>query len=169
MNDLSEDFLSKVDKSKTKDIERNTGYMSQKQVDKVYDNLQTKQFPGKDPDDIKVATFIACQLGVTNKNAASRVTGTYNNVTVSGMALGTACREAGGTIRQFARAEANKIAAVCLKLELEGDLHRQMQRQIPDATLEELVYCANFQTFNPNTPSRTAEWLKENFQERFSS
>ena len=147
MTNLSDEFFNKIDKSQTKDIEKNTGYMSKEKIEKVYDKLFKDQYKGKDPDNIRIATYIACQLGVTNKNATSRVTGTYGDVTVTGTVLSNACREAGGTIRQFARAEADNIAKTCLKLELQGDLFRQMQRDITDATLEESVYCANFQTF----------------------
>lgn len=73
----------------------------------------------------------------------------------------------GSTIRQLCRGLSEEIITIARELELEGDLAVQMKLTYPTLTLEETVWCSNFQSQNPECPELVRDWLIKNRQERF--
>ena len=63
---------------------------------------------------------------------------------------------------------ADEIAEVSLELEIEGDLANQMRYDYSDITLEEAVWCSNFQTTNTHGSDRVRNWLVDNYRKRFN-
>jgi hypothetical protein len=149
---------------------RNTGRMTQDQCDNIVQNLTlSKKF--KNDNDTMTAISGLCQIGGTNRAASAKVTFTYASITLSAEDLNNAIKKetSNGTIRQFARTMCNTIYDFAQRLNEPGDLSRQMRIEYPDMTMEEAIWCSNFQTQNPNCPQRVQKWLKDNFQNRFKN
>jgi len=72
-----------------------------------------------------------------------------------------------GTNRQLARTLCKEIFQIAEILEIEGDLANQMQLSYPNMSKDELVWCSNFQTKNPDCPELVRKWLVKNYRERF--
>ena len=110
------------------------------------------------------------QNGGTNKGAGSSAKFTFEDKTLTAQELTHYIKKVqeNGTIRQLARAMADDIAAVAIKLGIEGDLANQMRYDYPDLTHEEAVWCSNFQTTNINCPDRVRNWLVDNYRKRFN-
>jgi hypothetical protein len=111
-----------------------------------------------------------CQLGSTNRNAGRLITYTYKVKSISAGDLINICQSSkgGGTPRQFARAMGTIIAKIAINLNKPGDLSRQMKLNHPNLTLEEEVWCSNFQSSNPDCPNIGREWLPDDFRKRFA-
>lgn len=122
------------------------------------------------PDLESAMTLITglCQKGGSNKNAGNTIY-ERNGKSLSSSELHIIIEEIEkkGTIRQFARTMANDIANFAIIMEEEGDLAKQIKLQHPNLSNEELVWCSNFQTNNPNCPKRIKDWLVENYNKRF--
>ena len=71
------------------------------------------------------------------------------------------------TIRQFCRTMANEIAEFASVMSLEGDLTQKMRLDISDLSLEDAIWCSNFQTRNPNCPEKVKQWLVSNYKQHF--
>lgn len=110
------------------------------------------------------------QNGGTNKGAGNSARFTLGEYTLTAQELGNFIKKfnEGGTVRQLARTMSNEIADVSLEMEFEGDLANQMRYDYPDITLEEAVWCSNFQTTNTRCPERVRNWLVDNYRKRFN-
>lgn len=159
--------IEEVDVSRKRAQPRNTGQMDQNQCNQVINAIQRNK--GFDTP-TKAFTIITglCQVGGTNRNAGSRVSYVYDGKTLNGQEFATFCTQAGGTPRQFARTMASVISRVALKLEEPGDLSRQMRLDHPNLTLEDAVWCSNFQSQNPDCPEPVQIWLSKNYKRRFT-
>ena len=49
----------------------------------------------------------------------------------------------------------------------EGNLSRTIKLELKNLSKEDLVWASDFQTYNPNCPSRVKNWLVKNYKERF--
>jgi len=85
-----------------------------------------------------------CQVGGTNRNAGGRVTNFYDQFTLNGAEFASACDQV-------------------------RDLSRQMKLDHPNLSLKEAIWCSNFQSQNPNCPETVQNWLKENYNKRFTN
>lgn len=107
------------------------------------------------------------QVGGANANAISRVSYSIGNVTISGEEFATVCRRSKITTRQFSKCMANEIHEIAVELSEPGDLARQMRLEVPNLSMDDQIWCANFQTENPDCPDTVRNWLVHNFNSRF--
>ena len=49
----------------------------------------------------------------------------------------------------------------------EGNLARSMRLDLSRVTIEEAIWASDFQTYNPNCPTRVKNWLVKNYRARF--
>ena len=110
------------------------------------------------------------QNGGTNKNAGQTTQFSVGDFSLAAQDLQNILKaiDPKATSRQLARSLAPQIAEVALNLGLEGDLANQMKYDHPDLTLEEAVWCSNFQTTNQECPERVRNWLVNNYKNRFN-
>jgi len=111
-----------------------------------------------------------CQIGGTNRNAGPNVQFRYGDKVLNATDFQRICREVVGpkaTARQFARAMKSHIQKFAQILEVEGDLARQMRLDFPSLSLEDAIWCANYQSENPDCPDMVRNWLKEDLKRRF--
>jgi len=109
------------------------------------------------------------QKGGTNKGATD-ISMEFDDLKLTTSELNSTVKmvEKNATTRQLARTLCQEIFDVCEVLEMPGDLSNQMLLEYPELTIEEQIWCSNFQTKNPNCPDRVREWLVDNFRNRFS-
>lgn len=108
------------------------------------------------------------QNGGSNKSAGNIIF-ERNGLTLNSNELHSCIIEVekNGTIRQFARTMADDIVEFAKVMEEEGDLAKQIKLQYSDLKIDDLVWCSNFQTKNPNCPRKIRNWLVENYNKRF--
>jgi hypothetical protein len=110
------------------------------------------------------------QKGGTNKSAGSNTSFTCGDLSLNAQELQNIVSSVSkkGTNRQLARTLCNEIAQVALAANVEGDLANQMRYDHPDLSTTEAIWCSNFQTTNPDCPSKVREWLVNNYKSRFN-
>lgn len=154
-------------KSKTATT-RTTSVLSEANVEKIVQRIQEK----KSVSETVALTLITgiMQNGGTNKTAGQSVSYTVNDATLSAQELQSYVKtiDNKATNRQLARALADEIGMIATELELEGDLAAQMRYDYPELTLEEAVWCSNFQTTNQGCPEIVKDWLVNNYKQRFN-
>jgi hypothetical protein len=108
------------------------------------------------------------QNGGSNKSAGNTIF-ERNGLTLSSNEFHSCIIEfeKNGTIRQFARTMADDVIEFARAMEEEGDLAKQIKLQYSDLNIEDLIWCSNFQTKNPNCPKKIKNWLVENYNKRF--
>lgn len=62
----------------------------------------------------------------------------------------------------------NEIQMFAALLEEPGNLARQALRDLPMLTLEEQIWCSNYQSENPACPEKVKKWLNSDFKRRFN-
>lgn len=143
------------------------GILSRVKCFKVIEKVKTK----KGLTDMETAMALITgllQRGGSNKNAGNTIY-ERDGKTLSSNELHGFIEEIAkkATIRQFARTMADDIAMFAQNMEEEGDLAKQIKLQHSDLSIDELVWCSNFQTKNPNCPKRIRNWLVDNYNKRF--
>lgn len=110
------------------------------------------------------------QKGGTNKSAGSNTSFSCGNYSLNAQELQNIVLSVNNkaTNRKLARTLCNEIAQIALAVNIEGDLANQMRYDHPDLTTTEAVWCSNFQTTNPNCPSKVRDWLVNNYKNRFN-
>lgn len=123
----------------------------------------------EDQTTLFILITILLQGGGSNKNAGNSVNANYESYLLTTKQLLEAIQQVKkrGTIRQYARGVADEIQTVAKVLEIEGDLAHQMRLDHPSMSLEDSIWCSNFQTRNPNCPENVRSWLNENYKNRF--
>lgn len=160
--------LDEVDPQKKNTSSRNIGGMTRQQTDQVIARVQQAK-KIQSPTVAMALISGLCQVGGTNRNAGSRVEYIYSGFKINGAEFSTICSQLGGTPRQFARAMADVIIKFAIKLQEPGDLSRQMKLDNPNLSVEDSYWCSNFQSKNPNCPEVVQNWLKENYNKRFTN
>lgn len=167
---FNENDFNQIDVSNKGPSNKSTGLMSEAEVQKVVEYCKEK---GKfeNVNQTMVALAGLCQIGATNKNAGKMISYTYMDKTIGAKDFWDACQQAkrNGTPRQFARTNSSLIAKIALQLQEPGDLSRQMTLDKADITMEEMVWCSNFQSANPDCPEEVRNWLRDNFHKRFEN
>ena len=168
--------MLKIDVEKLKTFEhkniKNIGKieskLSEKQCEHI-NNFLIDDLNIEDETDLAILITLLLQKGGSNKNAVNTVSVEYNKYTLHATKLLEAIKKfkTNGTIRQYARAMADIVATVALELKIEGDLANQIRLHKPEITIEEAVWCSNFQTRNPKCPESIRELLKDNLESRF--
>lgn len=153
---------SKENCQKTNKIDENT-------ADKIVEEIRTK-FKLESKEEALILITGLFQKGGSNKSAGNSVKFTYNNNTISAQELqNTVIKiKKNATNRQFAKAISNDIAKIALMLKMEGDLSNQIKYEYPNLSITEAVWCSNFQTTNPNCPTKIRNWLVKNYRNRFN-
>jgi replicative DNA helicase len=146
---------------------RITNVLSENICDEILEKLKEKY--GFEDAEVFVVITVILQRGGTNKSATNNAKITLNGKSLTAQDLQNTIKivKKNATNRQFARALANKIAQVALKLNIEGDLANQMRFEFPDLTQEEAVWCSSFQTTNSQCPEKVRDWLVKNYKYRF--
>lgn len=124
-------------------------------------------------DNIELAyIFVAglMQKGGSNQKAGNSIHFSFQGKSLSSQEFNKILNNVhkGATNRQFARSIGTDIVNVALAFELPGDLHSQMKLDEPNLTLQESVWCSNFQTQNPDCPDSVRHWLVDNYKDRFN-
>ena len=163
--------LNKIQQMAT-NIKKNyykTTFIDENVITKIVEETKEK-FKLSSKEEALILITGLLQKGGSNKNAANSVKFVYDNSTLSAKEFKSIIQKIkkNMTIRQFAKYFANDIAKVSLLLELEGDLSNQMKYEYPNLTMEEAVWCSNFQTTNPNCPPKIRNWLVKNYRNRFN-
>ena len=167
---------SKYDLNKIQQIATNikknhktSAKITEKIADKIIEEIKNKLKTESKEEALVLITGIL-QKGGSNKNAINIVKFEYNNKTLTAQELQQAIHkiQKNTTIRQFAKTIADDIAKIALLLEMEGDLSNQIKYEYPNLPLEEMVWCSNFQTTNPNCPAKIRNWLVKNYRNRFN-
>lgn len=165
---LDTSVLEEIKKNSYGDA-RVTSEITETTVDKILESIMEK----KNISETLTIALIAglTQNGGTNKGAGNSAKFTIKNQTLTAQELGNYIKKANGgegTVRQLARAMADEIVEISLIMGIEGDLANQMRYDYPDLTLEEAVWCSNFQTTNANCPDSVRDWLVDNYRKRFN-
>ncbi len=110
------------------------------------------------------------QKGGTNKSAGSNTSFSFGDYSLNAQELQNIVLSVNNkaTNRQLARTLCNEIAQIAQAVNIEGDLANQMKYDHPDLTSTEAAWCSNFQTTNPNCPSKVRDWLVNNYKNRFN-
>ena len=160
--------LNEIDASKKQVSPRNTGRMTPAQALQIIQVVRTEKRCSSDTEAMALISGL-CQIGGTNRNAGSKASYQYAGKTVNGSEFSTICTRFGGTPRQFARTMAKEIQRFATKLQEPGDLSRQMIMEHPNLSLEDQIWCSNFQATNPECPELVQNWLLENYNKRFEN
>lgn len=109
------------------------------------------------------------QRGGSNLKAGNAVVFNLGENSLSSQQLNRFIRQIvkNGTNRQLARTISNQIIEIAEIYELPGDLHAQMLIDYPNATMQEKIWCSNFQTQNSNCPDKIRQWLINDYRKRF--
>ena len=137
-------------------------------VEKIIEKIKEKKKVSETVAIVLIAGLM--QNGGTNKNAGQTTQFSVGDFSLAAQDLQNILKaiDPKATSRQLARSLAPQIAEVALNLGLEGDLANQMKYDHPDLTLEEAVWCSNFQTTNQECPERVRNWLVNNYKNRFN-
>lgn len=162
-----EAITNSISLKENKSDQKITNVLSESICDKILEKI--KENYGFEDAEVFVAITVVLQRGGTNKGAENIAKFTLNNKSLTAKDLQKTINvvKKNATNRQFARALANEIAQVALRLNIEGDLANQMRFDFPDLTQEEAAWCSNFQTTNPQCPKRVRDWLVNNYKQRF--
>jgi len=162
--------LNKVDKKIIKKKTQLESILSIEIIEKI--NLKLLEILKiEDQTTLLILITILLQGGGSNKNAGNSVNANYEGYTLTSKQLLEIIQQfkKKGTIRQYARGIANEIQKVASILEIEGDLAHQMRLDYPDLSIEDAVWCSNFQTRNSNCPENVRFWLNDNHKNRFKN
>nr|NP_066493.1 orf172 [Rhodomonas salina]AAG17764.1 orf172 [Rhodomonas salina] len=166
--EFSEKEITKL-REELKKSRRSPGKMNETDCSIVVNTLKKKKKIESEKTTMLLITMIA-QSGGTNKSAGANIEYRIGDDILSAAEIKTTIKEVNNkaTFRQFCRSMQQEIGQMATKLEIEGDLSLQMKSAIPDASMEEMCWCSNFQTNNPNCPPRVRDWLKTNQETRFN-
>jgi len=155
------------DKEKVISSSQAIGIMSEDRCMLVVEKIQnTMKLSTKEEAMLYIAGL--CQRGGTNKNIGGAVSFQIEDKSLTVGVFQRVCFETGkGTTRQFARGMAQEIYEAATILGEEGDLARQMRMDYPNMTIEETIWCSNFQGMNPNCPETVRKWLIADQKRRF--
>lgn len=167
---LNENDFNQIDISNKGPSNKSSGLMTDTEIKKVLDYC-TEKGGFENITDTMVAIAGLCQVGATNKNAGKMLSYSYKTKTIGAKDFWDACQQAkkNGTPRQFARTKGSLIAKIAIQLQEPGDLARQMTLDRADLTMEEMVWCSNYQSTNPDCPEKVRNWLRDNFHKRFEN
>ncbi len=160
--------LNKVDKETIKKKTQLESTLSPEIIEEI-NLLLLEKLKIEDQTTLFILITILLQGGGSNKNAGNTVNANYESHSLTTKQLLEAIQQVKkrGTIRQYARGVADEIQTVARVLEIEGDLAHQMKLDHPSLSLEDAVWCSNFQTRNPNCPENVRSWLNDNHKNRF--
>jgi len=138
-------------------------------IDKIIEEIRDKLKIESKEEALVLITGVL-QKGGSNKNALNSVKFEHNNKVLSAQELQQVVNkiQKNLTNRQFAKAIANDIAKISLLLEIEGDLSNQIKYEYPNLSIQEAVWCSNFQTTNSDCPAKIRNWLVKNYRNRFN-
>jgi hypothetical protein len=162
--------LNKVDKKIIKKKTQLESILSMEIIEEI--NLKLLEtLKIEDQTTLLILITILLQGGGSNKNAGNSVNAIYEGHTLTSKQLLEIIQQfkKKGTIRQYARGIADEIQTVASILEIEGDLAHQMKLDYPDLSIEDSVWCSNFQTRNSNCPENVRSWLNDNHKKRFKN
>lgn len=147
---------------------RTTGEAPRAQCMKVVEEMQKMKGLNSKEKAMAIISGI-CQRGGTNRSA-NTISTTFGiqGAFANSKEFGDVCKKYGMTPRQFARTMASDIYKFAEIMQEEGDLSRQMAADYPNLSMEERVWCSNFQTTNPDCPENVRAWLVNNFRNRFA-
>lgn len=142
------------------------------QVDEVINKVKTAyKYADSDINSIRANICALLQNGATSpkfdQNKSYDLLGDSKLVEVK--VLKKACTDVASnlTLRKLARGLREDIVVVAQKTDMPGNLSKRFLVDCPDATIDELVWVSDFQTFNNQAPDRVKSWLMSNFQNRF--
>jgi len=122
------------------------------------------------PGEVLITVAYLLQRGATSPKTPSSTKFSYGTTTVTVEQIRKACRIEKVTVRQFARGMKDRILRIMQALgdqAPEGNLAKTMRLDIPKMSKEEAVWASDFQTYNPDCPTRVKNWLVKNYRERF--
>lgn len=116
------------------------------------------------------AAALICLRGGTSSNAQNNLsvhTPSGKNVTLGELkaAVNSASRNA--SVRRFARGMADSINKVAIAYDQVGNLSKAIRREFPEISKNELYYCSDFNTENPNCPHDIRVILIQDSKNRF--
>lgn len=134
-----------------------------------------KEATGKDkvlptPPMVFMATALLCQKGATSPRTPGSMKVTIGRHTFTTDMLRKSCSAEKITTRQFARGQKTHIANWLLSQgdsAPDGNLARTMALELKNITKAEAVWASDFQTYNPECPTRVRNWLVKNYRARF--
>lgn len=122
------------------------------------------------PGQVLFVTAYLLQKGATSPKTPGATKYMVGNISVTVEMIRKACRQERVTVRQFARGIKDKIISIMNNLgeqAPEGNLARSMRLDLTSVTAEEAIWASDFQTYNPNCPTRVRNWLVKNYRSRF--
>lgn len=129
-----------------------------------------EEFELKDNDDAIIILSIFAQQGATSNNADGNMSinilgKQYKLARVRKAFKKAKCNKG---FRKYARAKANEIANVCIKLKIEGNLVAKIKRMFPDLEIsqEESYWLSDFQCYNPDVPERLRTLILKTFPKK---
>jgi len=161
------------DYSDIKDISqdkgRTTGQISEQLCKKIVAEVnRVKELGSENKAMVLIAGLM--QSGGSNRGAGNSISYSLFNVTLNASEFGRLCKDVGGgTPRQFCRTMGTEIARAASLIQEEGDLARQMKIDHPNLSLDEAIWCSNFQSLNPECPEYVRQWLVRDLKRRFNN
>lgn len=160
--------IKALPKKKIEQQQRRSGMLSKEICWEIIETTKKKKNIPDNETTLAIITGLV-QNGGSNKNAGLNTTYEINGINLNSNEFNNIINQIqkGTTIRQFCRTMADEIAMVALAIEENGDLTKQMILDHPELTLEDAIWCSNFQTKNPNCPKKVKDWLVLNYSKRF--
>lgn len=115
------------------------------------------------------AAAIICQKGGTAKRASGDIHAYVNEkrVTLNDLRSVIKNNNWNFTLRQFARANANNIFAICSHYSISGDLAKKIMRNHENLNLNDSFWLSNFQMDNPSCPLELRQLLIQHYEQTF--
>lgn len=139
----------------------------------ILEELRIKPGGGKRPaGETFVCTACLFQGGCTSPKQHDRNAHFAGTTSITVGEIRRACRKYKVTVRQFARGMKQQIIDFFISPQgmlhvRPGNLAKAMQLEFNDLSPEELIWCSDFQTYNPECPDRVRKWLVKNYRSRF--
>lgn len=154
-----------------------TGQASQSELDEIFQKFRQYKTPHLPDNPTTKSQFIAsivylAQCGTTSPNFnENRSCPHFGFAWLTAGIARNIMRSVNRslTFRKVARSYRKEAIAVAKRFELEGNLAKAYKLDNPTATMEQLIYVSDFNTFSddPTIPSEVRNWLLQNFKKRF--
>jgi hypothetical protein len=146
----------------------NSGNVNDITVKRIIEDLRNASKGNE--EEVMVLVAILLQKGATSKKQLAKTTEEINGVYITTGMLRNACSSHKITVRKLARALSKDIIEIMQSMKdhaYPGNLGKKYLTEKPEATLDELIWASDFQTFNPDCPEKIREWLMTDFNSRF--
>lgn len=170
---IREEIKSKpkeMEKRQKHNQERKEGRASETAKERILEDL-TKQAGGTAEGTLIMVAGLM-QSGATSKKQFAKNAEEWGGARITIGMLRNACSNHKTTVRQLARGMANDIIEVMKGMgeyAQGGNLSKRYQAEFPEATIEQLIWVSDFQTFNPECPEEVKKWLTNDYHSRFSN